>query len=63
MENKKGKQAPGKHSGPNIFSILKPYRGLILVLIIFTLIGNGVNLVTRKLYRTASTAIRPGITR
>jgi ATP-binding cassette subfamily B protein len=49
MENKKGKQAPGKHSGPNIFSILKPYRGLILVLIIFTLIGNGVNLVIPKI--------------
>jgi ATP-binding cassette subfamily B protein len=34
---------------PNIFGLLKPYKGIVVVLVIFTLIGNGVNLVIPKI--------------
>jgi ATP-binding cassette, subfamily B, bacterial len=34
---------------PNLFGLLKPYKGIIAVLIVFTLIGNGVNLVIPKI--------------
>jgi len=33
----------------NIFSILKPYKGIIFVLVLLTLVGNGVNLVIPKI--------------
>ncbi len=38
----------GKGKKPNIFSLVKPYKGIIILLIFFTLIGNGVNLVIPK---------------
>lgn len=45
-----GKQKEqGKADKPNIFSILKPYRGIILILIFLTLVGNGVNLIIPKI--------------
>jgi ATP-binding cassette, subfamily B, bacterial len=34
---------------PNIFSILKPYRGIVIVLVFLTLVGNGVNLIIPKI--------------
>ncbi|GAB2978283.1 ABC transporter ATP-binding protein [Mucilaginibacter puniceus] len=30
---------------PGIFSVLKPYRGLVILLIVFALLGNGINLL------------------
>lgn len=35
--------------GPGIFHLLKPYKGLITLLLLFALISNGVNLVLPKL--------------
>ena len=46
--NKNGKRS-FKNDKPNIFILLKPYWKLVLLLILFTLIGNGVNLVIPKI--------------
>ncbi len=49
-EKKAGKKADAKiNRKPNIFSLVKPYKGIILLLIFFTLVGNGVNLIIPKL--------------
>jgi ATP-binding cassette subfamily B protein len=45
-ERKKGYKKKDK---PNIFGLLKPYRGLIALLIVFALLSNGANLVIPKL--------------
>ncbi|MEQ7802536.1 ABC transporter ATP-binding protein [Pedobacter sp. ASV1-7] len=34
---------------PNIFNLLKPYKGLIILLLLFALISNGVNLLLPKI--------------
>lgn len=34
---------------PGILSLLKPYRGMVLVLILFTLFSNGINLIIPKI--------------
>ncbi len=44
---KKIKGRPTKKT--NIFELLIPYKGMIILLIIFTLIGNGVNLIIPKI--------------
>ncbi len=44
-----GKRESGHEKKPNIFSLVKPYKGIILLLIFFTLVGNGVNLVIPKI--------------
>ncbi len=44
-----GKEAGGKKRKPNIFSIVRPYKGMVFLLIVFTLIGNGVNLVIPRI--------------
>ncbi len=47
--NKKTNNTKVKKDKPNLFALLKPYRGMVVVLVIFTLIGNGVNLVIPKI--------------
>ena len=39
----------GPPKGPGIFSLLKPYRGLIFVLVLLSFIANGVNLLLPKI--------------
>ena len=39
----------GRPKGPNIFGVLKPYRSMITVLIVFALLSNAVNLVIPKI--------------
>lgn len=36
-------------SKPNVFSLLKPYRGMVTFLIVFALLSNGVNLLVPKI--------------
>lgn len=36
-------------SKPNVFSLLKPYRGMITFLVVFALLSNGVNLLIPKI--------------
>ncbi|HEY6083154.1 MAG TPA: ABC transporter transmembrane domain-containing protein, partial [Chitinophagaceae bacterium] len=38
-----------KNTGPNIFSLLKGYGGLVSLLILFALLSNGLNLILPKL--------------
>jgi len=50
MAKRTPKQIPGeKPDKPNIFSVLKPYKLMIVGLIVFALLSNGVNLVIPKL--------------
>ncbi|MBO9611737.1 MAG: ABC transporter ATP-binding protein [Dyadobacter sp.] len=43
------KANPGKNKKPGIFSLLAPYKGLIILLLLFALLSNGVNLWLPKL--------------
>jgi len=50
MANRTTKSLPAeKPDKPNIFSVLKPYKLMIIFLIVFALLSNGVNLVIPKL--------------
>jgi len=44
---------PRKPQGPNLFDLLKPYRGLIAVLIVMTILGNALNLLVPKIISSA----------
>lgn len=46
-DRKRGNTA--KKDKPNIFGLLKPYRGMVVFLIIFALLGNAANLVIPKI--------------
>lgn len=46
------KQKNQKPKKPNIFKLLKPYKGLVVLLIVFALISNGLNLWIPKLIGT-----------
>jgi ATP-binding cassette subfamily B protein len=49
MEKKSGAPNIEKPKGPSVFSVLTPYRGMILLLILFALLSNGINLVLPKI--------------
>ncbi|HEY6899758.1 MAG TPA: ABC transporter transmembrane domain-containing protein, partial [Puia sp.] len=40
---------PGKPKGPNLFALLRPYRGLIITLLLLSFISNGINLWIPKI--------------
>ena len=44
---------PGKPKGPGIFSLLKPYRGMMLLLVLLALLSNGINLALPKIIAQA----------
>lgn len=43
------KDKKAKKDKPNIFGLLKPYRGMVALLIVFALLGNGANLIIPKI--------------
>lgn len=47
--NSKQQKNNSKKDKPNIFLLLKPYKGVVALLIVFTLIGNGANLIIPKI--------------
>jgi ATP-binding cassette, subfamily B, bacterial len=49
MGNKSGPPGSAKKKGPGISKLLKPYRGMIFLLVFFALISNGINLVLPKI--------------
>lgn len=49
MSNSKQPDNRKKPSKPNLFSLLKPYRGMVTFLVIFALLSNGVNLILPKI--------------
>ena len=44
---------PGKPKGPGLFSVLKPYRGLIILLVLLSLISNSISLAIPNISRHA----------
>jgi ATP-binding cassette subfamily B protein len=53
MKKEEGKSEPVKPKGPSVFGLLKPYRGMIVLLLIFALASNGVNLFIPKIISRA----------
>jgi len=49
-----------KESKPNVFSLLKPYRGMVAFLVVFALLSNGVNLLLPKIISKAIDAFTAG---
>ncbi len=49
MSRSKNKKPENKVSKPNIFSILKPYSGMVTFLVVFALLSNAVNLLLPKI--------------
>ena len=52
--NKASKRNSGdRPTKPNVFSLLKPYRGMVFMLVLFALLSNGVNLLIPKIISSA----------
>ena len=49
MKKSKDPSHNTKPSKPSVFSLLKPYRGMISLLVLFALLSNGVNLLVPKI--------------
>jgi ATP-binding cassette subfamily B protein len=49
MAKKDNKQGAPKPKGPGLTSLLKPYRAMIVLLIFFALLSNGINLVLPRI--------------
>ena len=49
MAKKEKQLGPPKPKGPGLTSLLKPYRGMVVLLIFFALLSNGVNLVLPRI--------------
>jgi ATP-binding cassette, subfamily B, bacterial len=45
--------APGRPPGAGLFALLKPYRGLVAILVVLTIAGNGLTLVVPKIISRA----------
>jgi ATP-binding cassette subfamily B protein len=58
VQQKKIQQRPGRPPGPSLFGLLKPYRRLILLLVVFTVLGNALNLAVPKLISYAIDSYR-----
>ena len=48
-ENPKNKTIPPAVKKPNLFGLLKPYSGMVSLLVLFTLLANGLNLAVPKI--------------
>jgi len=46
-------QLPKKPKGPGIFSLLKPYRGMVFLLLLLALVSNGISLIIPKIIASA----------
>jgi ATP-binding cassette subfamily B protein len=60
MENKNKPGAPDTAKPPGIISLLKPYYGLVAMLIVFALFSNGINLFLPKMSGDAIDAFNHG---
>lgn len=49
-----------KESKPSVFSLLKPYRGMVAFLVVFALLSNGVNLLLPKIISRGIDAFTAG---
>ncbi len=60
MSNSKNQITAEKKSKPNVFSLLKPYRGMVAFLVVFALLSNGVNLLLPKIISKGIDAFSAG---
>ena len=60
MSKSKQQETGKKESKPSVFSLLKPYRGMVAFLVIFALLSNGVNLLLPKIISRAIDAFTAG---
>src|SRR5262245_24154629 len=44
---------PGRPQGPSLFALLKPYKGLVTVLVVMTILGNSLNLLVPRIISRA----------
>jgi ATP-binding cassette subfamily B protein len=49
MAKKEKQQGPPKPKGPGLTSLLKPYRSMVILLIFFALLSNGINLILPRI--------------
>lgn len=49
MSDKQKKSEKPKHKGPGLSGVLKPYKGMIALLIFFALLSNGINLILPRI--------------
>jgi ATP-binding cassette subfamily B protein len=49
MAKKEKPQGPPKPKGPGLTSLLKPYRAMVVLLIFFALLSNGINLILPRI--------------
>src|SRR5207249_7095124 len=47
------RRRPGRSPGPSLFGLLKPYRGMIAVLAVMTVLSNSLNLVVPRIISNA----------
>ena len=60
MRKSKQPENGKKESKPNVFSLLKPYRGMVTFLVVFALLSNAVNLLLPKIISRAIDAFTAG---
>jgi len=60
MSNLKDQKNQNKKSKPNVFSLLKPNRGMVTFLVVFALLSNGVNLLLPKIISRAIDSFTAG---
>ena len=53
MSKSKNQEKPKRESKPSVFSLLKPYSGMVTFLVLFALLSNGVNLLLPKIISRA----------
>ena len=51
---------PGRPKGPNLWALLKPYRPLVTLLAVLTIVGNALNLAVPKIVARAIDAYTAG---
>ena len=60
MPGKPGGMPPGRPKGPNLWALLKPYRPLVSLLALLTIVGNALNLAVPKIVARAIDAYTQG---
>ena len=51
---------PARPKGPNLLALLQPYRGLVALLAVLTIVGNALNLAVPKIVSRAIDAYTQG---
>ena len=60
MNKKSHRKSGSRSSKPSVFSLLKPYQGMVFMLVLFALLSNGVNLLIPKIISRAIDSFSAG---